>query len=206
MKGIKSHTCRSPWQIPGLWVLLFFFSHAQALTPEHETRRLMLATEEAIEEEQWQQASEYLNRLQGLGTDKPPAYLYYRGKVMLETGFEAKALAALENYIEEAGEEGQYYTDTLKMITRIEQQGAAAAQSAEDNQGEQVAVIEPAGTGTLKGLKQLYLADSDAQALEVHLNTLLGLAGWYRDARIVKAGAVPDIHYRVTAAQGQIKI
>lgn len=44
---------------------------AWALAPEHETRRLMLATEEAVTAERWGEAGEYLNRLQQLEGQNP---------------------------------------------------------------------------------------------------------------------------------------
>lgn len=206
MTGIKSRSYRSLCRIPVLLALLMVGNNAQALAPEHETRRLMLATEEAVEAEQWQTASGYLNRLQSLDSEKPSAYLYFRGKVMLETGFDSEARAALEKYVEATGEEGAHYDDALKMITRIEQRGTDGEQREEGDQDQRVAVIEPAGAQRLDRLKQLYLVDSDVEALEIHLNTLLDLAGWFQDARITEAGAVPDIHYRIMAEQDGIKI
>jgi hypothetical protein len=203
----QSQTNRSFCQTLGLLILLAVAMKATALAPEHETRRLMLATEEAVEQKQWQQARQYLNRLQALESEKPPAYRYYRGKVLLESGFDSEARSALENYVEQAGAEGKHYTDALKMITRIEQSPASAGnQRSEDEKSERVAVIEPAGGENSARLRQLYLADSDVEALQIHLNTLLDLAGWYQDSRIVEAGAVPDIHYRVKVEDSQIRI
>lgn len=45
---------------------LLMAGQVSALEPKHETRRLMLATEEAVSAESWGEAGEYLNRLQQL--------------------------------------------------------------------------------------------------------------------------------------------
>ncbi|MDX1633834.1 MAG: hypothetical protein R3280_04310 [Marinobacter sp.] len=183
-------------------------TQAQALAPEHETRRLMIATEQAIKEQRWGDAGQFLNRLQGLDSEKPPAYLYYRGRVMLQSGLLTEAREALEGYIQSAGAEGEFYTDALELITEVEQQQKTASERAPTQPAgsEQVAVIEPANSDSLSRLRQLYLADSDAEALVIHTNTLLELAGWHKDQRIVRAGALPDILYRVSAENGQINI
>jgi hypothetical protein len=52
-----------------------FMGEASALEPEHEMRRLMLATEAAVEAESWGDASEYLTRLQQMEPEKPADYL-----------------------------------------------------------------------------------------------------------------------------------
>ncbi|WP_404361715.1 tetratricopeptide repeat protein [Marinobacter sp.] len=181
---------------------------AMALAPEHEVRRLMLATESAVENQRWDEASGFLNRLQGLDAEKPDAYLYYRGRVMAQAGLYAEARSALENYIGSAGSDGQYYTDALKLITDIEQKQKADEDktAAGDGNGQPIAMIEPAGGDSVDRLRQLYLADSDAQALEIHLNTLLELTGWREDERVVRVGQPPDILYRVSADAGRISI
>ncbi|PXX90458.1 hypothetical protein DIT71_13305 [Marinobacter vulgaris] len=189
--------------------LLLMAGHVSALEPEHEIRRLMLATEEAVAAENWGEAGEYLNRLQQLEGEKPADYFYYRGRVMLESGHFNESRAALEKYVSEAGAEGDYYNDALKLITRVEktrkQEGARASQSGQ-NASEPVAIIEPAGTETVEQLKQLYLADSDAEALVIHANTLLEGAGWREDQRIVRLDQPADIAYKLDRRNDLISI
>ena len=183
-------------------------TQVHALAPEHETRRLMLATEQAVSEKRWGDASQYLNRLQGLDSEKPPAYLYYRGRVMLQSGLLTEAREALEGYIQRAGAEGEFYTDALELITEVEQQQKTASERAptQPTDGEQVAMIEPAEDKNLSRLRQLYLADSDAEALVIHANTLFELAGWHQDQRIVRTGGLPNILYQVSVVDGQLNI
>lgn len=183
-------------------------TQVHALAPEHETRRLMIATEQAINEQRWGDASQFLNRLQGLDSEKPPAYLYYRGRVMLQSGLLTEAREALEGYIQSAGADGEFYTDTLQLITEVEQQQKTAGEGAPAQSAgtERVAVIEPANGENMSRLRELYLADSDAEALVLHANTLLELAGWHEDQRIVRTGALPNILYRLSVDSGQLNI
>lgn len=181
---------------------------AAALAPEHEVRRLMLATEEAVTAEQWGEAAEYLNRLQRLETAKPTDYLFFRGRVMFQSSHYNEARSALERYITDAGTEGQYYREALQLITRIEKARKEADRAKANGQGEseQVAVIEPAGEETMDSLRKLYLTDSDREALVMHLNSLLELAGWRKNQTVVMLDVPPDIRYRVTATDSVIQI
>jgi len=180
---------------------------ALALAPEHETRRLMLATEEAVVAENWGEAAEYLNRLQKLEGEKPADYFFYRGRVMLQSGHLNEAQSALETYVSRAGTEGAHYQESLQLITSIEKtrkQNALAPQNA--GESEQVAVIEPAGEGRIESLRKLYLADSDREALTLHINSLLELAGWRRDQAVVRLDRPADVEYRVGTQEDQIQV
>lgn len=180
---------------------------AAALEPEHETRRLMLATEQAVANENWGEAGGYLNRLQGLEAEKPPEYLFYRGRVMLEADHYNEAQSALENYVDQTGKKGQYYKEALQLITTVEKEQQTSSKRAEKTSGEKpVAVIEPAGREPLGQLQQLYLTDNPTKALTLHLNSLLELNGWRRDPRIVRTGSAPDVLYRVSVQSGEINI
>lgn len=182
---------------------------AMALEPEHEVRRLMLATESAVQAGNWAEASDYLSRLQQMESEKPANYLYFRGRVMLESGHFNAARSALESYVSEAGSEGEHYTPALEMITRIEtaRKGArSAAGQAAGSPPEPVAVIEPAGEASVDRLRELYLADSDAQALVMHLNTLLDGAGWTADQRIKRLDRPADLSYQVSRMNDSLNI
>jgi len=179
---------------------LLMAGQVNALESEHEIRRLMLATEEAVAAESWGEAGEYLNRLQQLEGDKPADYFYFRGRVMLESSHFNEAQAALEKYVSLAGSEGDHYTDALKMITSVEkarkQEGANTAKNGAVDP-EPVAIIEPAGQQSLEKLRKLYLADSNADALVMHANTLLDVAGWREDQRIVRLDRPADVSYQI---------
>lgn len=198
------------------WLLLvtaLVAGQAQALAPEHEQRRLMLATEQAVQAEHWGEAGEYLNQLQQMATAqpelKPPAeYYYYRGLVMLQAGHLNEAQSAFEAYVDGAGAEGRFYKDALERITDTErarkQQAAKAATG--QTQPEKVATIKPASQQSLAALRKLYLTDSNRKALLLHLNSLLDLAGWREGGERVGPGADADIGYRVTATNDAINL
>ncbi len=187
-----------------LWTTL-----AAALPPEHETRRLMLATEAAVTAERWGEAAEYLNRLQVLEGDKPADYLFYRGRVMMEAQHLNEARSALEQYVATAGVEGEHYNESLLLITEIEKnQNASAAQAKTLGDPETpVAIIEPAGVpSTGPNLRKLYLTPSETTALAAHLNNLLGVTAWRADQHLVKADVPADVAYKVSVAEGEIRV
>lgn len=176
----------------------------QALAPEHEMRRLMLATEEAVNAGNWGEAGEYLNRLQQLEAEKPAAYFFYRGQVMLQAGHLNEAQAALEAYVTQAGAEGSHYQKALKLITDVERARKSGAAQANGEQPPKVAVIEPAGTQGIASLRKLYLANNDREALLLHLNSLLDVAGWRADQAVVRLDKPADVAYNVTASDSVI--
>jgi len=176
-----------------------------ALAPEHETRRLMLAIEESVAAESWGEASEYLNRVQLLDAEKPADYHYYRGRVMLQSSHFNEAQSALEEYVTKAGAEGSHYQDALKLITGIER--ARKEKSLVQVGGEaRIAVIEPAGVKKTASLRKLYLANSDREALVLHINSLLGIAGWRQDQAVVRLDRPADVEYRLSIADDAISI
>ncbi|MBU2954392.1 hypothetical protein [Marinobacter sp. F3R08] len=186
---------------------IFLAGPAFALAPEHETRRLMLATEEAVMAENWGDAAEYLNRLQQLEGEKPADYYFYRGRVMLQSSHLNEAQSALETYVSQVGTEGPHYQESLKLITSIEKtrkESALAPQSA--GESERVAVIEPAGDGRVDSLRKLYLADSDREALTLHINSLLELAGWRRDKAVVRLDRPAEVEYRLGTQGDELQI
>ncbi|MBD3639482.1 MAG: hypothetical protein HUJ18_00670 [Marinobacter sp.] len=177
----------------------------QALAPEHEMRRLMLATEEAVNAGNWGEAGEYLNRLQQLEAEKPPEYFFYRGQVMLQAGHLNEAQAALEAYVTQAGTEGSHYQQALKLITDVERtRKAGAADQANGKQPPKVAVIEPAGNQGIASLRKLYLTNNDRDALLMHLNSLLDVAGWRADQAVVRLDKPADVAYEVSATDSVI--
>lgn len=192
----------------GLAVALTFQpGAANALEPEHEMKRLMLATEEAVSAENWGEAGEYLNRLQVMDREKPEDYFFYRGRVMQQAGHYNEAQAALENYVSRVGEKGDHYREALQLITDIEKarRETASLQGKAEPQ-EKVAIIEPSGRQVLDDLRNLYLVDSDREALTIHLNSLLDMAGWREDQRIVRMEAAADVSYDVDTQDGTLVI
>jgi hypothetical protein len=193
----KSSGCRALVACAVLYV-----GSAMALPAEHEIRRLMLATEQALAAENWNDASEYLGRLQQLDGERPVDFYFYRGRVMQKSGLLSEAQAALEVYITRAGKEGQYYKQSLERMTEIEKlRKDRALAVVTDNPAvslpPRIATIEAAEGQSAADLKKLYLADSEEQALLMHLNSVLQLSGWREDKAVVQLDQPADIRYQV---------
>jgi len=179
---------------------------AQALPPEHEMRRLMLAVEEAVSSDNWTEAGEYLNRIQQMEGEKPADYYFYRGQAMFRAGLFNEARVALETYVTRAGSEGSHYQQALSLITDIERaRRSAGAQGTGAEPPPRIAVIEPAEDHDLSVLRRLYLADSDREALVLHLNSLLELSGWRADTAVVRLDQPADLFYQVSVEGGVIR-
>jgi len=181
---------------------VLYAGSAMALPAEHEIRRLMLATEQALAAENWNDASEYLGRLQQLDGERPVDFYFYRGRVMQKSGLLSEAQAALEVYITRAGKEGQYYKQSLERMTEIEKlRKDRALAVVTDNPAvslpPRIATIEAAEGQSAADLKKLYLADSEEQALLMHLNSVLQLSGWREDKAVVQLDQPADIRYQV---------
>ncbi len=191
-------------------LLVTTVAQGTSLAPEHEVRRLMLATEEAVAAKSWGEAGEYLNRLQGLEGEKPVDYYYFRGRVMQESSHFNEAQSALETYVSRAGSEGRHYRDALTRITAIEKSREEQQRSMKDqnqaSKGESVAIIEPAGQQAMASLRKLYLVDSDREALTIHLNSLLEVAGWRADQRVVRLDVPADVSYKVASVGSRIEV
>ncbi len=145
--------------------ILLYAGCAMALPPEHEIRRLMLATEQAIASESWGDASEYLGRLQQLDGERPVDFQFFRGRVMQKSDLLNEAQTAFEAYVTRAGKKGQYYQQALERITEVEKlrkdRALAAVTSSEAVPPKaKIATIESAGPQSPADLKNLYLADN----------------------------------------------
>ncbi len=181
---------------------------AHALAPEHEIHRLMLATDEAVAAGNWEDAGDYLNRLQQLEGEKPSDYFYYRGRVMLQAGLLNEAQSALEAYVDQEGAQGSHYKESLQLITSIEKkrkEQALIAAGANSEAGK-IAVIEPAGEQSIASLRKLYLVNSDREALVLHLNSLLDVAGWRREQSVLDVNTPADIQYQIRSQDSSIVI
>ncbi|MDX1598053.1 MAG: hypothetical protein R3295_05270 [Marinobacter sp.] len=190
-------------------LLVSTVAQGTSLAPEHEVRRLMLATEEAVAAKSWGEAGEYLNRLRSLEGEKPADYYYFRGRVMQESSHFNEAQSALETYVSRVGSEGRHYRDALTRITAIEksrQEQRSRQDQSQASKRESVAIIEPAGQQALASLRKLYLVDSDRKALTVHLNSLLEVAGWRADQRVVRLDVPADVSYKIASVGSRIEV
>lgn len=205
-KSPSANRALGPLMVLALVASLLVSGNALALPAEHEIQRLMLAVEESVEAGRWQDAAEYLNRLQQLEGQKPPEYLYYRGQVMARSEHYNEAMSALENYVAGTGADGKYYTESLKLITRIEQarSGQATSRGSGESGQEQVAEIALAGESG-QGGQSVASDDAGPQALVSRINRIFDRAGWRRNPRLIREGSTPDVHYQASVQNGEIQ-
>lgn len=203
-RSLSTNKVRGPMLGLALTCTLLVSSMALALPPEHEIQRLMLAVEESVEGQNWDEAADYLNRLQQLEGQKPPEYLYYRGQVMARSQHYNEAVSALENYVAGTGSDGKYYTESLKLITDIEQARRGGSGSAGSTGQEPVAQIAPAGE-PLDSHQGANRSSASSSALVSRMNRIFDSAGWRRDPRMIREGSSPDVYYQASVQDGEIQ-
>jgi hypothetical protein len=160
----------------GLCLFFVSTSYAQALPEDIELDRLMLATETAIETQQWQRANVRLISINALTIDPPPRYYFYRGKVSMAMAQYSEAQDAIERYLKEAGREGEFYRQGLAILNRIEDKQTAERDNVERNRRvdlSQLSLQDQDHQDYLTKISDLYLLEEPRQALQLHINTLL---------------------------------
>lgn len=170
-----------------------------ALPPEHEIQRLLQSTSMAISQDDMTKAAQQLERIQQLGVEPPAIYYYYQGKVFQFEKRYIEAKSMLETYVVREGSEGEFYSDALNRITAVEE--------AKAEQDSSVTVTPLPVSSAMKwqpksdddylaGLRQLYLADNDINALVTHINTLL-VENPYYGTRIQNRDKRTGVDFRI---------
>ncbi|RMF19163.1 MAG: hypothetical protein D6758_02620 [Gammaproteobacteria bacterium] len=200
--------------ITGWFVLLLSFNAmAEALAPEFEVDRLMLALEEHLEAGNWQAAEADVRRLEALKPEKPPAFNYLRAKVALKKGDTESARNSLITYVNAAGREGQYYREALRLINELDERTPRTRSSAEASSttpARPVQLPAPEQTETrawLARLQELYLKKDPVDALVEHANALLA-ASPVLPGRLRHLDRREGIEYRLDVSEdrGEIRV
>jgi tetratricopeptide (TPR) repeat protein len=149
----------------------------QALSPEVEADRFILAVKQLIKEGEYEKAENYLNRIQELEVDPPPDFYYAFGLVYKKRFEPFEARKFLEQYIEKVGSEGEFYTDALVAINSLEEDAAKpppppAKANIDWSKAAKFLKVE---SSYIKDFRDLYLTESSKEALELHLNSLLSV-------------------------------
>lgn len=184
-------------------------SPAMALKPSHEADRLILAAEEAIAANNYSQAAEHLEKARQLGISLPAEYDFFQGKVLYQRDEPARARSHLESYADQAGSGGEYYRETLSLITDIEQQGDRSKQTKQSATGTAEGTAELSWADNqqqyVEEIQALYKSDDASKALIQHINSLLKFYA-YGDERIIAASRMgtPSRHRIHTSDRGEI--
>lgn len=155
---------------------------------EAELHRYMLATESFLKEQNYTQAERYLDKAEALKIELPASFFYFQGIVNNNRHLWPKARVNFEEYILRSSKEDQYYSESLEMITEIENK--VPEQLDEKLIKKEISwesTHNPENASTLvEELKALYLTESATNALVTHINTLLASAP-FTGKRIISA-------------------
>lgn len=87
--------------------------------------KLILGLSKALKTDDHPKALKFIDRLEELGGDLPPAVDYFRGEAYIHTGRYGEAQRALNRYFEKTGRKGRYYQKSLNLMLVAEEKIAA---------------------------------------------------------------------------------
>jgi hypothetical protein len=164
-----------------------FTSAAFALPADIELDRYLLATQKHIDNQDYETATTYLQRIETLKSTMPiklpPEFHYYYGLVLQHDQHLSKARARFETYVIKAGKEGAFYQQALEAITATEEAEMSVRKKSKHRQEQQTKRSDIIDQLNQTGLhqdtqydaqiKELYLSDNTIKALVLHINSLL---------------------------------
>lgn len=184
-----------------------------ALRPSHEADRLLMATEEAFAEDNYDLATQHLTKVRQLGVALPVEYDYLYGKLLRHQGNFVDARKHLEAYVNRTGRDGVFYKDALALITDIEKQrGKANATTkqtaninANNDEGKSEIRWSNSSREYIDHIKGLYNTQDSTKALTAHVNNLLKFYA-YGDKRIIAGSRVgkPTKHQIQVTPKGEL--
>lgn len=174
---------------------------ASGLPVEHESARLMLAVDAAIEAQDWDHAGQQLGQLQGLEVELPDDYYFYQGLVLSKQARFQEAQKHLEKYVVLTGSKGKHYTAALKLITQVEEGASAADMPVQEPLAPEISGAN--GDGYIRSLQALYLTEDPVHALIMQINSLLSSHS-YHGSRIKKQNERAGVVYSIDAREREL--
>lgn len=182
-------------------------SLASNLPPEHESARLLLVIEEAVNQGEWELADSSLTHIASLKVDLPTPFFYYNGLVHSQLKRYEKAQRSLEHYVVKSGPSGAFYYEALRFLTAIDNKlkeanvTAGSSQEVMNDEGEVDAqaplLVGEERDAYIQALKALFLTDSPVQALVMQINSLLS-SHPFTGERLKKAAEKQGIKFQVS--------
>ncbi|RRJ82369.1 tetratricopeptide repeat protein [Aestuariirhabdus litorea] len=173
---------------------------AQALSPEMEMDRYLLAAQRHVRLGNFREAEQYLQRAVALQIPPPAEFYYVYGEVLHHNGKLQLARETLEKYLQQTQKEGEYYRDALELLTLIEEREAKPLASPEPDRASVVNAGTQQADTWMQQLKSLYLTDSTQEALLLHINGLLRNFV-VRDSRVLNLDRADDHLYQLSVPQ-----
>lgn len=181
----------------------------QSLRPSHEADRLLMATEQAFADGNYNQAEEHLNQVNRLGVSPPLEYEYLYGKLLSHRKRYPEARTHLEAYVNRAGREGVFYRDALALITDIEKQSSYRQQAPQTQARAADAKSDLQWSSSsreyIERIQKLYNSNDAKAALTLHVNNLLKFYA-YGDERVIAGSRLgtPSRHQIFTTPEGEL--
>ena len=124
---------------------------AQDLPPDILADQYLLEATEAMEQGELQTANRAFKKIEALDIEPPPTFAYFYGKLLAEHGVGPevwrKGQALLKRFVLSAGRASEYYTPTLKLLSRVE----AKLEAARHAQADDAAYAQAAAQDTPEG-------------------------------------------------------
>ena len=83
--------------------------------------KYVLGLSKALKADDYPKALRFIDRLEKLGGDLPPAVEYFRGEAYFHTKRYSKADKALNRYLSKTGRKGRYYRKSLELLLTTEE-------------------------------------------------------------------------------------
>lgn len=176
---------------------------ATGLPPEHEAKRLLLAVQNSIDNQQWDKAEQQLKAIAELEVPLAEKFHYMHGQVLFHQAEYDLAQKSLEIYVLQAGEEGEFYIPSLEMITEADDRKREVKPKAPEHKAD--LTLEKGKDVYLDGLKTLYLTDSSVDALVLRINSILSTHP-YQGARVIQKNANKGAKYRIGVAGNELQV
>lgn len=154
-------------------IVLSSASYGVTLPVEIEADRLVLAAQQALQEDNLEAANAYLIRAQTLNTKLPNTFDYYMGKVLFQQNQFKKAESHLLKFVVTVKSDDPLYEETLTLITEVEKKLQKKPEIKSTDKIKIAWSNSDDKTQFIKKLKKLYLTDNTHLALEQHINDLL---------------------------------
>lgn len=180
-----------------------------ALSPEYEADRLLLAMEQAVEQQDYQQADHYWQQARKLDVELPAVTHYFAGLTRHALGDTINARKALNQYVESSGREGEYYLEALQLITELQQRNSDDQKNNSKNADIQWQIPTADNNHDyLATLQNRYATQSPLDALIMHTNSLLAFYAYHHPGLLASSHLQAPAHYRITAnpERGLLKV
>ena len=139
--------------------------------------KYVLGLSQALKAEDYPKALGFIEKLDELGGDLPPAIEYFRGEAYFHTGRYDEANRALNRYVAKTGREGRYYQQSLELMLVAEEKAEYLRREEEARRKEEelgIVMVRVEGGNFIMGCqsgRDRYCNDDEKPAHRVQLDS-----------------------------------